>query len=213
MPERQTVIVVGGGFAGIQLIRNLDPRQFDVLLIDRINHHQFQPLFYQVATSQIEPSNISFPLRNIFKNRPNVRIRMATVLRVDQDGKRIITDIGPFDYDLLVIAIGCTTNFYGNANIAANALTLKSTYDAITIRNHILQTFERVLSSPEEDKERLLNFVIVGAGPTGVELAGAFAEIKRNVLPRDYRNIDFTMMNVILIEGRAHTLYNMSMQS
>jgi NADH dehydrogenase len=213
MSERQKVIVVGGGFAGIQLIRNLDQRQFDVLLIDRINHHQFQPLFYQVATSQLEPSNISFPLRNIFKDRANVRIRMGTVLRVDSAGKRIISDIGTFDYDLLVVAIGCTTNFYGNANIAANALTLKSTYDAITIRNHILQTFENVLASPEEDKQRLLNFVIVGAGPTGVELAGAFAEIKRNVLPKDYRNIDFRMMNVILIEGSAHTLNNMSMNA
>lgn len=213
MTERQKVIVVGGGFAGIQFIRNLDPRQFDVLLIDRINHHQFQPLFYQVATSQIEPSNISFPLRNIFKDRANVRIRMGTVLRVDRAVNRIFTDIGPFDYDLLVIAIGCTTNFYGNAKIAAHALTLKSTYDAITIRNHILQTFENVLSSPEEDKERLLNFVIVGAGPTGVELAGAFAEIKRNVLPRDYRYIDFSTMNVILIEGSAHTLNNMSTQA
>lgn len=213
MIERKKVIVIGGGFGGIQLIRNLDHRQFDVLLIDRINHHQFQPLFYQVATSQIEPSNISFPLRNIFKGRPNVRIRMGTVLSVDSAAKSITTDFGTFEYDLLIIAIGCTTNFYGNANIAAHALTLKSTYDAITIRNHILQTFENVLASPDEDKQRLLNFVIVGAGPTGVELAGAFAEIKRNVLPKDYRYIDFTLMNVILIEGSAHTLNNMSMNA
>lgn len=213
MIERKKVIVIGGGFGGIQLIWNLDHRQFDVLLIDRINHHQFQPLFYQVATSQIEPSNISFPLRNIFKGRPNVRIRMGTVLSVDSAAKSITTDFGTFEYDLLIIAIGCTTNFYGNANIAAHALTLKSTYDAITIRNHILQTFENVLASPDEDKQRLLNFVIVGAGPTGVELAGAFAEIKRNVLPKDYRYIDFTLMNVILIEGSAHTLNNMSMNA
>lgn len=213
MIERKKVIVIGGGFGGIQLIRNLDHRQFDVLLIDRINHHQFQPLFYQVATSQIEPSNISFPLRNIFKGRPNVRIRMGTVLSVDSAAKSITTDFGTFEYDLLIIAIGCTTNFYGNANIAAHALTLKSTYDAITIRNHILLTFENVLASPDEDKQRLLNFVIVGAGPTGVELAGAFAEIKRNVLPKDYRYIDFTLMNVILIEGSAHTLNNMSMNA
>lgn len=213
MIERKKVIVIGGGFGGIQLIRNLNHRQFDVLLIDRINHHQFQPLFYQVATSQIEPSNISFPLRNIFKGRPNVRIRMGTVLSVDSAAKSITTDFGTFEYDLLIIAIGCTTNFYGNANIAAHALTLKSTYDAITIRNHILLTFENVLASPDEDKQRLLNFVIVGAGPTGVELAGAFAEIKRNVLPKDYRYIDFTLMNVILIEGSAHTLNNMSMNA
>lgn len=210
MGAKQKVVVIGGGFAGIQLIRNLDEQQYDILLIDKINHHQFQPLFYQVATSQIEPSSISFPLRNIFRKKPNVRIRMGTVTRVDSTAKKVHTSIGPFDYDLLVVAIGCTTNFYGNANIATNALTLKSTSDAIGVRNHILTTFENVLASPEEDKERLLNFVIVGAGPTGVELAGAFAEIKRNVLPKDYRYIDFSQMNVILIEGSAHTLNNMS---
>jgi NADH dehydrogenase len=210
MSERKKVVVIGGGFAGIQLIRNLDEAQFDVVLIDKINHHQFQPLFYQVATSQIEPSSISFPLRNIFRNKPNVRIRMGTVLRVDSVAKKVETTIGFFDYDLLVVAIGCTTNFYGNTNIAANALTLKSTSDAIAIRNHILTIFENVLASPEEDKERLLNFVIVGAGPTGVELAGAFAEIKRNVLPKDYRYIDFSQMKVIVIEGSSHTLNNMS---
>jgi len=213
MSGRKKVVVIGGGFAGIQLIRNLDDKQFDVLLIDKINHHQFQPLFYQVATSQIEPSSISFPLRNIFRKKTNVRIRMGTVLSVDSIAKQVTTTIGAFDYDILVVAIGCTTNFYGNANIAAHALTLKSTSDAIGIRNHILTTFENVLASPEEEKQRLLNFVIVGAGPTGVELAGAFAEIKRNVLPKDYRYIDFSLMNVILIEGSPHTLNNMSVDA
>lgn len=213
MSIRNKIVVIGGGFAGIQLIRNLDEAQFDILLIDKINHHQFQPLFYQVATSQLEPSSISFPLRNIFRKKPNVRIRMGTVLSVDAVSKQVITTVGNFDFDVLVVAIGCTTNFYGNDNIAAHALTLKSTSDAIAIRNHILNTFENVLASAEEDKQQLLNFVIVGAGPTGVELAGAFAEIKRNVLPKDYRYIDFSLMNVILIEGSAHTLNNMSMSA
>lgn len=213
MMTKKKVIVVGAGFAGIQLVRNLDEDRFDVLLIDKLNHHQFQPLFYQVATSQIEPSSISFPLRNIFRKKKNVRIRMATVLYVETEAKRLQTTVGPFEYDLLVIAVGCSTNFYGNNNIAANALTLKSTSDAIAIRNHILTTFENVLACREQEKQRLLNFVIVGAGPTGVELAGAFAEIKRNVLPKDYRYIDFSLMNVILIEGSKHTLNNMSIMA
>lgn len=132
-----------------------------------------------MATSQIEPSSISFPLRNIFKNKTNVQIRLAEVLGVDQTNNKIITTIGKFGYDYLVIAIGCKTNFFGNLNIGNHSLTLKSTYDAITIRNHILLTFENIISANEAEKESLFNLVIVGAGPTGVELAGAFAEIKR----------------------------------
>jgi len=208
--EKKKVIVVGGGFAGIHLTRTLDERLFDVLLIDKINHHQFQPLFYQVATSQIEPSSISFPLRNIFRNKTNVTIRIGEVLKVDRDNNRITTSIGEFDYDYLVIAIGCRTNFFGNQRIGDNAFTLKSTYDAITIRNHILLTFEKIITAPEEEKESLLNLVIVGAGPTGVELSGAFAEIKKNILPNDYHDIDFSRFNIILVEGSRNTLANMS---
>lgn len=213
MRKKKKVIVVGGGFAGIKLVRNLDERLFDILLIDKINHHQFQPLFYQVATSQIEPSSISFPLRNIFKRNKNVHIRLAEVLRVDRSNNKIITTIGEFDYDYLVLAIGCTTNFFGNENIEKNALTLKSTYDAITIRNHILQTFEKIISANEEDKETLLNLVIVGSGPTGVELSGAFAEIKNHILPKDYRGINFSKFRIFLIEGSKNTLNNMSEDS
>jgi len=207
---KKTVIVVGGGFAGIQFIKALDEKKFNVLLIDKINHHQFQPLFYQVATSQLEPSSISFPLRNIFKKKTNVQIRLATVLSIDKTKNIIGTSIGDFAYNYLVIAIGCTTNFFGNEIIKENSLTLKSTYDAITIRNHILQTFETIISAREDEKESLFNFVIVGAGPTGVEMAGAFAEIKKDVLPKDYRGIDFSRLNILLIEGTKNTLNSMS---
>jgi len=210
MNKKQKIIVVGGGFAGIHLIRKLDEDLFDVLLIDKINHHQFQPLFYQVATSQIEPSSISFPLRNIFKKKKNVQIRLTQVTHVDRNNNKVITGIGEFEYDHLVIAIGCTTNFFGNKKIGSNSLTLKSTYDAITIRNHILLTFEKIISAPEEEKEALLNLVIVGAGPTGVELSGAFAEIKKTILPKDYHGIDFSKFNILLIEGSKDTLNNMS---
>lgn len=207
---KKKVVVIGGGFAGVQCVRNLDENLFDVWLIDKLNHHQFQPLFYQVATSQIEPSSISFPLRNIFRNKKNVHVRMAEVLEIDQTQKLIKTDIGDFTFDYLIIAIGCKTNFFGNTNIEKNVFTLKSTYDAISIRNHILQTFEDIISANQEEKQALLNLVIVGAGPTGVELAGAFAEIKQHVLPKDYRGIDFSTFQILLIEGSANTLNNMS---
>jgi len=207
---KKKVVVIGGGFAGIQFIRNLDTNIFDCLLIDKINHHQFQPLFYQVATSQIEPASISFPLRNVFKHKKNLQIRLANVYNIDIEKNEIDTDIGCFSFDYLVIAIGCTTNFFGNHNISKYALTLKSTYDAITIRNHILQTFENIISSEINERESLLNFVIVGAGPTGVELAGAFAEIKENVLPKDYPGIDFSKLQITLVEGSKNTLNSMS---
>ncbi len=210
MADKKKIIVVGGGFAGIQLVRALDEKLFDVLLIDKINHHQFQPLFYQVATSQIEPSNISFPLRHIFKQKKNVQIRLAEVQYIHQQNKVITTTIGDFSYDYLVLAMGCTTNFFGNENIKKHSLTLKTTYDAITIRNHILQVFEDVISAPEEAKEALMNIAIVGAGPTGVELAGSFAEMKKNILPKDYPGIDFSRMNIYLVEGSKNTLNSMS---
>ncbi len=208
--KKKKVLVIGGGFSGIQLIKKLDETLFDVLLIDKINHHQFQPLFYQVATSQLEPSSISFPFRNIFKNKNNIQIRLAEVLRIEQEKNTVITSIGEFAYDYLVIAMGCKTNFFGNSEIEKNAFTLKSTYEAITIRNHILQNFEKIISSGEMEKESLLNLAIVGAGPTGVELAGAFAEIKQHILPKDYPGIDFSKFKIYLIEGSKHTLNAMS---
>ena len=210
MIPKKKVIVIGGGFAGIQLVRQLDEKFFDVLLLDKINHHQFQPLFYQVATSQLEPSSISFPLRNVFKGKKNLQIRLTEVLDIDKSTNTVMTTIGNFEYDYLAIAIGCKTNFFGNQEIEKCAFTLKTTYEAITIRNHILQTFENIISADDDVKESLLNLVIVGAGPTGVELAGAFAEIKKNILPKDYPGIDFSKFKIILIEGSKNTLNNMS---
>ncbi|MDD3359864.1 MAG: NAD(P)/FAD-dependent oxidoreductase [Parabacteroides sp.] len=210
MANKKKVVVVGCGFAGIRLIQELDQNVFDIYVIDKLNNHQFQPLFYQVATAQIDPSSISFPLRNVFKRKRNVHIRIAEVTKIDSNNKQVITSIGNFEYDYLVIGIGCKTNFFGNREIEENSLTLKTTSEAIAIRNHVLMTFERIISASPEEKERLLNLVIVGAGPTGVELAGAFAEIKNTILPKDYPDIDFKKLNIILIEGSKHTLNNMS---
>ncbi|MGZ3863579.1 MAG: NAD(P)/FAD-dependent oxidoreductase [Bacteroidia bacterium] len=207
---KKKLVIIGGGFAGFQLARKIDEDDFDVLLIDKINHHQFQPLFYQVATSQVEPSSISFPFRYSLRHKKNMTIRLAEVTEVDRTQNKVNTNIGQFFYDILVVAIGCQTNFFGNKALEQNAFSLKSTGDAIMIRNHILESFEKIVSANEEDKQGLMNLVIVGGGPTGVELAGAFAEIKKNVLPTDYRDIDFTKFKIILIEGSAHTLNNMS---
>jgi NADH dehydrogenase len=211
--RKPRVVVIGGGFAGIQFVRQLDKRNFDVLLIDKVNHHQFQPLFYQVATSQIEPASISFPLRNIFHGNMSVQIRLTVVDRIDTEQKKVHTGIGSFAYDYLVIAAGCKTNFFGNNNIAKHVFTLKSSVDAIHIRNHILMTFERTITAPADQKAFYQTLVIVGAGPTGVELAGAFAEIRKNVLPKDYPRIDFSKFTIYLVEGSAHTLNNMSAAS
>jgi NADH:ubiquinone reductase (H+-translocating) len=208
--QKKSIIVIGGGFAGIQFIQALKKDTFEILLIDMLNHHQFQPLFYQVATSQIEPSSISFPLRKIFHKRKDVRIRLAEVLSVTPEESTIQTTIGSFSYDYLVIATGCKTNFFGNKEIHKHSYSLKSTYQSITIRNSILENFENILSANNNDIEGLYNIVIVGGGPTGVELSGAFAEIKRNILPKDFHRIDFSKLSIILIEGSEHTLNTMS---
>ncbi|HET7818080.1 MAG TPA: NAD(P)/FAD-dependent oxidoreductase [Bacteroidia bacterium] len=213
LQHKKKIIIAGGGFAGIQLVKKLDPDIFDILLIDKINHHQFQPLFYQVATSQIEPSSISFPFRYVFKRKKNVDIRLSEVLSINSNYNKINTTIGEFTYDYLILCIGCKTNFFGNKDIDKHAFTLKTTYEAITIRNHILETFEKIISANEEEKESLLNLVIVGAGPTGVELAGAFAEIKKNILPKDYPRIDFSRFQIFLVEGSKNTLNNMSINA
>lgn len=208
--NKPRLIVIGGGFAGLQFLNKVDENLFDIILIDKLNHHQFQPLFYQVATSQIEPSSISFPLRKIFQKRKDVRIRMAEVLSVDPINNILKTNVGEFGFDYLVIATGCRTNFFGNQSIQKNAFTLKSTHQAITIRNSILENFEKILYTTDDDKEALYNIVIVGGGPTGVELSGAFAEIKRDILPKDYPRIDFSRLQIILLEGSPNTLNNMS---
>ena len=210
---KKRVIVIGGGFAGVELVKKLDKSMFDILLIDKINHHQFQPLFYQVATSQIEPSSISFPLRYIFKGKFDNKIRMAEVLEIVPEINKISTSAADFFFDYLIIATGCTTNFFNNANIAKNSFTLKTTYDAISIRNQIISVFEKILVAKKEDLEPLNNLIIVGAGPTGVELAGAFAEIKKYVLPKDYPRIDFSKFTIFLIEGSPKPLNAMSEKS
>lgn len=206
----KTIIVLGGGFAGLQLAEGLNNSGYKVVLIDKQNHHQFQPLFYQVASARLEPSNISFPFRKVFQRSCNIEVRMAEVARIVPSENKVLTDNGDLYYDYLVVATGCKTNFFGNKEIGAHAFSMKSTEEAISIRNEILLSFERFISSPPEEQTAILNIVIVGAGPTGVELSGAFAEMKNQVLPKDYPHVDFSALNIILLEGSKNTLNNMS---
>ncbi|MEI8272867.1 MAG: NAD(P)/FAD-dependent oxidoreductase [Paludibacter sp.] len=208
------VVIVGGGFAGLQLAKKLMKADLKVILVDKQNHHQFQPLFYQVASGRLEPSSISFPFRKIFQKSKNVDFRMADITSIDPIEQKIMTAYDrTITYDHLVIATGCKTNFFGNKQMSENAFSMKSTQESIEIRNKILFSFEKEIFAREEEKQAWMNIIIVGGGPTGVELSGAFAELKKNVLPKDYHNIDFSKLNIILLEGSKYTLNNMSDES
>ncbi|HMU11439.1 MAG TPA: NAD(P)/FAD-dependent oxidoreductase [Ferruginibacter sp.] len=209
------LVIIGGGFGGLRLARKLSNKPgFDIILIDRFNYHQFQPLFYQVATAGLDASNISFPLRKVFQKSRNVRFRMADVLEINAAGKKIITDIGEFDFDALVIATGADTNFFGNEVLKENAFPMKSTVEALQLRHRLLHNFEDALHVKSDiELQRLMNIVVVGAGPTGVELSGAIADMKRFVLPKDYPELDFSKMKIYLLEGTGKTLATMSEKS
>jgi NADH dehydrogenase len=208
------VVIMGGGFAGLQLAKTLRKADLKVLLVDKQNHHQFQPLFYQVASGRLEPSSISFPFRKIFQKNKNIDFRMTDIRRIIPEENKLVTSYDrTITYDHLVIATGCKTNFFGNEEIKNNSFSMKTTQDSIDIRNKILFSFEKEIFARPEDKQAWMNIIIVGAGPTGVELSGAFAELKNDVFPKDYHNVDFSKFNIILVEGSKNTLNNMSESS
>jgi len=209
------LIILGGGFAGLRLARLLNNKaDFEITLIDQYNYHQFQPLFYQVATAALDASNISFPLRKAFQNSKNVRIRMAEVLSIHTKNKQVITSEDHFSYDYLVIATGATTNFFSNEKLEQYAFPMKSTVEALQLRHKLIHNFEDALHADNpEDLQQLMNIVVVGGGPTGVELSGAIAEMKKYVLPKDYPELDFNKMNIYLLEGTGKTLAAMSEKS
>ncbi|MFB9843823.1 NAD(P)/FAD-dependent oxidoreductase [Mucilaginibacter ginsenosidivorans] len=210
--DQKRVVIVGAGFAGLTLAKKLSPVCFQIILIDRNNYHQFQPLLYQVATSGLEPSSISFPLRKIFQHYKNIFVRIAEVKHIHEN--LIETSIGNIEYDFLVLAHGAETNYFKNQSLQYNALSMKSVGDAIYLRNTLLQNFEQALNtSSEKERRALLQIIIVGGGPTGVELAGAIAEMKNNILPKDYPELDFSQMQVILIEAFPRLLSGISEQS
>lgn len=211
------VVIIGGGFAGLKLARRLNNKEdIEATLIDKNNYHQFQPLFYQVATAGLDASNISFPLRKVFQGSKNVHVRLAEVKEIQPSNNKIITDIGEFDYDRLVIATGADTNFFGNDMLKENAFPMKSTLEALQLRNRLIQNFEDALLMKDKDPlalQRMMTIVVVGGGPTGVEVSGALAEMRNNILPKDYPDLDFKQMKIYLVEGSPKTLGAMSEKS
>jgi NADH dehydrogenase len=208
-----TVVVLGGGFAGITLIQKLAKQPVKVLLIDQNNFHTFQPLLYQVATGSLAPDNIGFPYRRKIAKIPNVAFRKAVVQSVDTQEQHIHTDQGIFAYDYLVVATGSKTNFFGNEALERNSLQLKSIAQALDIRSDFLQEFEDALYLQDDDRRSALNFVIVGGGPTGVEVAGALAEIRKNILAEEYKEVDAETMQITLIEAGPRVLASFSEKS
>lgn len=208
------VIIIGGGFGGLKVARQLNSNKFQIILLDRNNYHLFQPLLYQVATSGIEPSAISFPFRRIFKHRRNFHIRICSAEKVIPDKNLLITSIGEIVYDYLIIATGCSTNYFGNEVLSTNTMSLKTTSEALFDRNQILDSFEKAQNSKDENKRRrLLSFVIVGGGATGIEMSGALAEMRKFILPQDYPDLDIDMMRIILIDAGPRLLPAFSEQS
>lgn len=205
------VVIVGGGFGGLEVAAKLEDKPVDVLMLDKHNYHTFQPLLYQVATGGLEADSIAFSLRKNFAGQKNFRFRIAEVTKVNTEKNTIETSIGEIDYDYLVIATGSTTNFFGNKEIEHFAMPMKTIPEALNLRSLILQNIEEaVLKATKEEREPFLNFVLVGAGPTGVELAGALAELRNHVLSRDYPELKEEEMKVYLVDFLPKILGSMS---
>lgn len=209
--SQKRIVIIGAGFGGLALAQKLAKRDIQIVLIDKNNYHQFQPLFYQVAMAGLEPSSISFPLRKIFQRKKNVHIRITNVSKVMPRENKILTDLGEIRYDYLVLATGAGTNFFGMKNMIDHAIPMKSVSEAIYLRNRVLQNFEDALTAEDADtREGLLNMVVVGGGPTGVEVSGTLAEMKHIILPKDYPDMDFNMMKIYLFESSNEVLEAMS---
>lgn len=212
--DRKRVVIVGGGFGGLKLARKLKRSNFQVVLIDKHNFHQFQPLFYQVAMSGLEPSSIAFPLRKRFQHTSHVHIRVAEARAVDLKEKRLTTNEGTIWYDYLVLAMGADTNFYGMKEMEEQAMTLKSISESLYLRNTILYDYEKALISDSvEDRQQYLDIAIVGGGPTGVELAGSLAEMRKYILPKEYPEFSYEEVDIYLIQSGDRVLPAMSEKS
>jgi len=208
---KKRVVIIGGGFAGLQIAKKIDSKYYQVVMIDKVNYYQFQPLFYQVATGGLEPSSIAYPLRKTFQGRKDFHVRTCLAKWVIPEEKILQTSIGIITYDYLVIATGCDTNYFGNDVLKDTTYPLKSISESLLARNRILLSLEKALSVRSEEKmTELMTFVIVGGGATGVELAGALAEMKKTVLPKDYPELDFDRMEIHLVDASPRLLFGMS---
>ncbi len=205
------IIIIGGGFGGIALAKKLAKKDVQVVLLDKHNYHNFQPLLYQVSTGGLEPDSIAYPIRKVLQGYPNFYFRLAEVVQIDIENRRIHTNIGPIHYDYLVVATGSETNFFGNKNIEEKAMAMKTIPQSLNLRSLILENFEQALLTDDlHERDALMNFVIVGGGPTGVELAGALAEIKKGILPKDYPDLDTRRAQINLVQGGNRILPAMS---
>ena len=212
--KKKRVVIVGGGFGGLKLARKLKNDQFQVVLLDKNNYHLFQPLLYQVATAGIEPSAISFPFRKIFKKRKYFHIRICEARRVIPEQKLLETSIGAIDYDYLVIATGCYTNYFGNNKMAEKTMSLKTTAEALYNRNQVLESFEKAQNTTDpKEREKLMTFIIVGGGATGIEVSGSLAEMRKFILPQDYPDLDMKKMRIVLIDAGSRLLSAFSEKS
>src|ERR1700749_3434933 len=208
------VVIIGGGFAGLEVAKQLPNQPVDVLMLDKHNYHTFQPLLYQVATGSLEAESIAFSLRKNFSNQENFRFKIAEVTKINAEKNTIYTTIGAITYDYLVIATGSTTNFFGNKDVEHFAMPMKSIPEALNLRYLILQNLEQAVLLPtKEERAPYLSFVLVGAGPTGVELAGALAELRNHILTKDYPELNKEEMKVYLVDFLPKVLSSMSEQA
>ena len=208
------IVIIGAGFAGISLAKKLNHLDVQIVLLDKLNYHNFQPLMYQVATGGLDAGSIAYPIRKIFQSYDDFYFRMSAVQSIDTHSQKIHTDIGDLFYDYLIIATGSKTNFFGNKEMERNAMSMKTIPQTLNIRSLILENFEQaVLAHSETDQNSLMNFVLVGAGPTGVELAGALAEMKKAILQKDYPDLDISKMKINLIQSGDRILNTMSEKS
>lgn len=208
------VVIIGGGFAGIALAKQLKNQKVQVVLLDQHNYHNFQPLLYQVATGGLEAGSIAYPIRKVIQEYDDFYFRLTAVQEIDTQNKKVIAEIGELTYDYLVIATGSKTNFFGNKEIERNSMSMKTIPQALNIRSFILENFEQaVLTTDVVDQNSLINFVLVGGGPTGVELAGALAEMKKAILQKDYPDLDISKMQINLIQSGDRILNTMSEKS
>jgi NADH dehydrogenase len=205
------IVIIGCGFAGLKFVKNINTDFYQVVLFDKNNYHTFQPLMYQVATSGLEPDSIVYPIRKVFMRKDNFYYRMAVVNRVDTDKKTVYTSIGELDYDYLIMATGAVTNFFGLEKVEKYSMPMKTLVEALNLRSVVLQNFERAINADDmQERDALMNFVIVGGGATGVELAGALAELKRYILPKDYPDLDIRRMQIHILQAGDRLLPGMS---
>jgi NADH dehydrogenase len=208
------IVVIGCGFAGLRFCKQIDEKKYQVVLIDQKNYHTFQPLLYQVASSGLEPDSVVYPIRKIFKGKKHFFFRLAKTQRIDTTHKKVITSIGEVSFDKLIIATGATSNFFGMKDIEKFAMPMKDVIEALNLRSLIIQNFEEALNTSDlNEREKLMNFIVVGGGPTGIEIAGSLAELKAHVLPNDYPDLDIRRMQINIIEADDRLLANMSDES